>query len=92
MSTIRQAALDLYHPPFRYDHGYIFDSKRQMVADQGGIHEMRDLFIAEIRGWGRIQYMDNPKGRAAALQDEVGKILAEALNAFWSSQTGKDDG
>lgn len=88
MGTIRQAALDLYKPPFVYEHGYIFDSEHQMVADNGDIDEMRDLLVARIRGWGRIQYMDNPPGRAAALQDEVGQIVVEALNAFWAAQKG----
>lgn len=88
MNTIRQAALDLYKPPFKYIGGYIFDQGHKMVADNGEIDEMRELFAARIRGWGRIQYLDNPKGRAEALQDEVGKIVAEALTAFWAAQTG----
>lgn len=88
MGTIRQAALDLYTPPFRYEHGYIWDSANHVVADNGEPGEMREQFISRIRGWGRIQYMDNPKGRAAALQDEVGKMVAEALNAFWAAQKG----
>lgn len=86
--TIREVALELYTPPFRFRNGYVFDSKGHMVADQDDVDAMRESIAARIRGWGRIQYMDNPKGRAAALQDEVGKILAEALNAFWAAQKG----
>lgn len=84
--TIRQAALDLYKPPFRYEYGYVFDSNNQMVADKGEIGELKGMIATRVRGWGRIQYMDNPVGRAAQLQDEVGKIVAEALNFYWKIQ------
>ena len=82
MSTIREAALAIYTPPFRYEHGYVWDSNNEMVSDGQG---MRGLLAARIRGWGRIQYMDDPAGRAAALQDEIGHMVAEALNAFWTA-------
>jgi hypothetical protein len=86
--TIREVALELYTPPFSFRHGYVFDSKGHMVADQDDVDAMRESIAARIRGWGRIQYMDNPMGRAAALQDEVGQIVVEALNAFWAAQKG----
>ena len=85
MSDIRKAALDLYTPPFRHQHGYIFDANDQMVSDNGEPGELKGLIAARIRGWGRISYMDNPEGRAAALQDEVGLIVADALNAYWAA-------
>lgn len=86
MSTdIRKAAFDLYTPPFRHEHGYILDANNQVVADNGAIGEMKGVIAARIRGWGRIQYMDNPEGRAAALQDEVGAIVADALTAWWQA-------
>ena len=84
LTPIRQAALDLYTPPFRHEHGYIRDANNQMVADDAG-SEASGLIAARIRGWGRIQYMDNPEGRAGALQDEVAEMVAEALNAFWAA-------
>ena len=90
LSDIRKAALNLYVPPFRHDRGYIWDANNEMVSDDGCGGEMRGLIASRIRGWGRIQYLDNPKGRAAALQDEVGNIVAEALNAYWAANTTKE--
>lgn len=84
-TDIRKAAFDLYTPPFRHVHGYILDANEQVISDDGAIGEMKGVIAARIRGWGRIQYMDNPEGRAAALQDEVGLIVAEALNAYWAA-------
>lgn len=76
--SIRQRALELYKPPFRYESLYIWDSENNIVADDVVIDA-----IARIRGWGRIQYMKNPE----KLQDEVGEIIAEALNDFWQKHS-----
>lgn len=84
LTDIRKAALDLYAPPFRHEHGYIRDANHQMVADDAG-SEGTGLIASRIRGWGRIQYMDKPEQRAAALQDEVAEIVAEALNTYWAT-------
>ncbi len=74
VSEIRRRALDLYKPPFRFEHGYIFAANGEMVADQhDGPNSLR------VRGWGRISYMEDPE----KLQDEVGAMIAEALNAKW---------
>ena len=70
--TIRQAAFDLYVPPFRYERGYIWDSNDHMVSDND-MGNVKGLIATRIRGWGRIQYMDKPELRAAALQDEVAR-------------------
>lgn len=70
-TPLRQRAEDLFNPPFRYHHGYIFDADDHMVSDDGG--------IARLRGWGRIAYM----GDSAALQDEVGRMIADALNQYY---------
>lgn len=77
MSTpeIKKAAFTLYEAPFRYEHGYIFDAKGQMVSDDGDVGDS----VARVRGWGRIGYL--PDG--AKLQDEIGKIMAEALTEYW---------
>ena len=75
MSDLRGEALKLYKPPFKLDHGYIFDSHGEMVADQ-----VDPIAIARIRGWGRISYMDN----AENLQDAVGELIVEALNEKWN--------
>jgi hypothetical protein len=83
-TPIRCAALELYTPPFRHEHGYIRDANHQMVADDAS-SEATGLIAARIRGWGRIQYMDKPEMRANALQDEVAEVVAEALNAYWAA-------
>lgn len=83
--SIRAKALELYTPPFRYDHGYIMDSQGYMVSDEGGIGKTepntRSTIIQRIRGWGRIGYFPSPD----KLQDEVGEIMAQALNEFWAA-------
>ncbi len=71
---IKQKALDLYKPPFRYEYGYIFDSENEMVSDDYATS------IQEVRGWGRIQYL----GNAEELQDTVGELIAEALTEYWT--------
>ena len=75
-TKLRKLALALYKPPFKYMHGYIFDAEGEMVSDEAGQH------ITEIRGWGRISYMDNPE----TLQDAVGELVAEALTKFWEQK------
>ena len=84
LTPIRQAALDLYKPPFRHEHGYIRDANNQIVSDDAS-SVATGLIAARIRGWGRIQYMDKPEMRANALQDEVAEMVAEALNAYWAA-------
>lgn len=72
---MRSKALALYSPPFRYEHGYIWDANNQMVADEAASSCLR------VRGWGRISYMEN----AEELQDAVGALIAEALTKFWGN-------
>lgn len=84
LTDIRKAALDLYKPPFRHEHGYIRDANHQMVADDAW-SEGSGLIASRIRGWKRIQYLDKPEQRAAALQDEVAEMVAEALNTYWAA-------
>lgn len=74
--ALRQRALDLYKPPFKFKCGYIFDASGEMVADDDSVPEH---VAARIRGWGRIQYLPSP----GDLQDEVGQMVAEALTAYW---------
>ena len=78
----RAAAMAIYTPPFTYQYGYIFDSQRHMVADNGPICDgpsVEGAVASRVRGWGRIGYMPN----AAELQDEVGQMMADALNALY---------
>ena len=82
----RKAAMAIYTPPFRYEHGYIFDSQRHMVADNGPICDgpsVEGAVAARVRGWGRIVYMPNAK----ELQDEIGAMLADALNALYAKES-----
>jgi hypothetical protein len=82
--TLREQALALYKPPFRFQMGYIFDGAGKMVADQDGFDgKVQEAVIARVRGWGRISYLPD----AEKLQDEVGAMLADALNAFYAHRT-----
>lgn len=71
-------AIALYTPPFRFDFGYIWDAKGQMVADNRVPDEPEGAAL-RVRGWGRISYMEDPE----ALQDEVGNIIAAAMTEYW---------
>lgn len=77
--TLTARAIALYKPPFKFVLGYIFDAEDRVVADD---HEMPKEGISRIRGWGRISYLPD----AAALQDECGRIVAQALTEFWERQ------
>ena len=84
MKTIKQVALSLYDPPFIFKRGYIWDANNQMVADQEIYQEEAIKSIMRIRGWGRIQYLK--KFKPEDLQDEVGKLCAQALTEFWRTK------
>lgn len=73
-SVVMRDALALYKPPFSFTCGYIFDSTGAMVADDNC-----ESILLRVRGWGRIQYKDNP----GQLQDAVGEHLAKALTEYW---------
>jgi hypothetical protein len=78
----REAAKAVYTPPFKYEHGYIFDSQHLMVADNGPICDgpsVEGAVASRVRGWGRLGYLPN----GAELQDEIGQMMADALNALY---------
>lgn len=80
----RAAAMAIYTAPFKYVHGYIYDSQDNMVADDGEMcsdKSVEGAVAARVRGWGRIGNMPN----AAALQDEVGQMIVDALNAMYTN-------
>ncbi|TBL49810.1 hypothetical protein EYY98_11055 [Obesumbacterium proteus] len=77
VSELREIAIALYKPPFKFDCGYIWDAGGQMVADN---NLDKDEQILRVRGWGRISYLEN----AEALQDEVGEVIAIALSDYWN--------
>ncbi len=74
-------AMALYSPPFKFQHGFIFDANGEMVSD--GELENQDA-IQRVRGWGRIGYMDD----AEKLQDLVGDVIAKALTEYWQKSAG----
>lgn len=75
--VVRGDALALYEPPFRFEHGYIYDAVNNIVSDDHGMDT-----VGRVRGWGRISYLQNPE----ELQDTVGQLMAEALTEFWVKQ------
>ena len=79
ITDLQKTALSLYVAPFRFERGYIFDAKGNIVSDDGDIGDS----IARIRGWGRILYMKSPE----ELQDEIGACIAQALTDFWNKHT-----
>lgn len=82
LTELQKQALAVYLPPFQFSHGYVFDSAGRMVADEGREHELDQLASTvgmRIRGWGHLGKLKN----GAAVQDTIGELAAEALNAFW---------
>jgi len=79
MTELRKAAMALYKPPFKYVHGYIYDSGNQVVADDDKVEE---AVAARVRGWGRLSYLPN----GAELQDEVGQMMVDALNMLYATK------
>jgi hypothetical protein len=73
----------IYRPPFRFVNGYVYDNQNHVVADHDNISEklVTGSVCARVRGWGRIGYMPN----AAKLQDEVGALIADALNEYYAA-------
>ena len=77
--TLRQRALDLYRPPFRFDGiTYIWDSKGEMVCDSQVEGELADL-APRVRGWGRMKYIPGCDELFVA----TGHAIAEALTIGW---------
>jgi hypothetical protein len=88
--SIRKAAEAVYTPPFYYQHGYIRDSSHLIVADDGELAEhnqsVKGAVAARIRGWGRLGYLPN----GAQLQDEIGNMIADALNQYYEVRDGRN--
>lgn len=79
----RKEAMRIYTPPFKYFRGYIHDAEGHMVSDDD---EVQRTVAHRIRGWGRISYLPN----AAAIQDEIGVMMADALNEYYAAHGIKD--
>jgi len=65
---LKQKVKDLYKAPFRFDEmgGYVFDDGNMVL---------------EVRGWGRIQYLEDGQ----ILQDQVGYLIANIMTEHWTS-------
>lgn len=81
MTDKQKSAFALYEAPFKFNRGYIYDAKNQMVADDQG----QDVAL-RVRGWGRISYLPEPE----KLQDTVGELIAQALTEFWEKHSNEN--
>jgi hypothetical protein len=72
----RKEAMKIYTPPFKHYRGYIHDAEGHMVSDDD---EVKRTVAHRVRGWGRISYLPN----AEAIQDEIGVMMADALNEYY---------
>lgn len=87
-NDLKAQALALYSPPFKFEKGYVWDSKGHMVADdhQGQFNPS----ALRVRGWGRIVNLKGHEVRELeALQDAVGELIAKALTEFWEREIAK---
>ena len=52
--------------------------KYPVIYDEFGqkIFDTDSNMICDIRGWGHIQYLDNPEKK----QDDMGQFIADAIN------------
>lgn len=80
--SITKRAFKLYKAPFRFLGGYIWDDDGEMVADNRADPDTKVVGndpALRVRGWGRMSYLPNPE----ELQNEVGRLMAEALTDYW---------
>lgn len=82
MSDLRDRALKLYEAPFKLDHGYVWDAKGEMFADSVNGARIDPVVVAQVRGWGHIQKLEDPEN----LQDMVCELIVEALNDKWAGK------
>lgn len=45
---------------------------------QQTIKDAKKMMVCDIRGWGKIQFMDKPEQR----QDAIGEVVAKLLNEY----------
>ena len=58
-----------------------YDNKRQTIWDSKG------MMVCDIRGWGRIQFMNKSEER----QDAIGEKIAKLLNESGANENEFDD-
>ncbi len=77
-TDLRNKSICLYTPPFRFEHGYIWDAKGQMVADN---HVDGEDAVLRVRGWGRINEV---KRACRAAMFQAGTITNEGTKQAWT--------
>ena len=58
-----------------------YDAKQQTIWDAKG------LMVCDIRGWGKIQFMNKSEDR----QDAIGELIANLLNKYHRNENAKID-
>ncbi len=58
-----------------------YDAKQQTIWDARG------MMVCDIRGWGKIQFMNKSEDR----QDAIGELIANLLNKYQQNQNAKID-
>ena len=80
MLNLREKLKQFYQPPFRYEHGYVFDSTHKMIADVAT--DDAPLMAAKLRSWSQL-IRKHGVDDGAVLRDKLGLVIAEALNEYW---------
>lgn len=75
LSEKNSLALDTLKFPVSYD------SRQQTIWDAKG------LMVCDIRGWGKIQFMNKSEDR----QDAIGELIANLLNKYHRNQNARID-
>jgi len=75
LSEKNNLALDTLKFPVHYD------AKQQTIWDAKG------LMVCDIRGWGKIQFMNKSEDR----QDAIGELIANLLNKYYRNENAKID-
>ncbi|GGW98963.1 hypothetical protein [Salegentibacter mishustinae] len=75
LSEKNNLALDTLKFPVHYD------AKQQTIWDAKG------LMVCDIRGWGKIQFMNKSEDR----QDAIGELIANLLNKYHRNENAKID-
>ncbi|PRX40103.1 hypothetical protein [Salegentibacter salegens] len=58
-----------------------YDAKEQTIWDAKG------MMVCDIRGWGKIQFMNKSEDR----QDAIGELIASLLNKYQRNENAKID-
>jgi hypothetical protein len=75
LSEKNNLALETLKFPVHYD------------ARQQTIWDARGMMVCDIRGWGKIQFMNKSEDR----QDAIGELIASLLNKYQRNENAKID-